>query len=113
MFRPNQVASLEQVIGRDVHSRETFGAAREISVAVVRLITSAQKTTVRADSSASRGSAEETVVQGIMLVDKAVAMNRGDRLTFNGIQYRIFSIHPRYTVAGALDHFQIELEIRP
>lgn len=109
MFRPNQKAMHSQVISRDLHARETFGTPVPIDIAVISLETSAKKTTVRADSSASRGSAEETIVDGKILISPQLAVLRGDRVTILGTDYYVAMIHPRFDVWGSLDHKEIDL----
>jgi hypothetical protein len=113
MFRPNQIAQHLKRTGRDLHARETFAPAAPIQIALVKLEVALQRTTVRADSSASRGAAEETVTKGKILVDKRHHLQRNDRVIFNGETFRVIMIHPRYSVWGQLDHFEVDLQMAP
>lgn len=113
MFRPNQIAMFLARRGRDLHSREVFDVPREIAVALVKLEQVLERTTVRADSSASRGAAEEIVVKGTLLVDPAVKIRKDDRIEFAGTTYRVIMTHPRFTVFGTLDHTEIGVQAVP
>lgn len=111
MFRPNQKALLSKIIGRDLHAREIYSDKVSIEIAVVKLEMSAAKTTVRADSSASRGSAEETVVDGKIIVSPSLNIHRGDRVEIHSNSYSVAVIHPRFDVWGRLDHQEVDLQV--
>ncbi|MER9176317.1 hypothetical protein NKH72_22315 [Mesorhizobium sp. M0955] len=107
------MGQIERLIGRDVHARDIYAAAVALPHAVIALEDKDQKTTVRADSSASRGAAEETVVDGKILVPSTVSLSRRDRVTLSTGTYAIIATHPRYTVFGVLDHIECLLERMP
>lgn len=114
MFRPNSIGTLAKRVGRDIHSRPTYGPAAECPFAPVNLSLSTEKTTVRADSSASRGAAEETISpHGKILVPQTVSIAAGDRFSFAGENYLVVAIHPRHAVTGALDHFECAISVLP
>lgn len=113
MFRPNQTALWSKQIGRDIHSREIFDEPRSIPIAVVELQRKVARTTVRADSSASRGAAEETVAVTKILIDKMVEVSRDDRIELRGDLFRVVVTHPRFSVWGELDHFEVDLQAAP
>lgn len=114
MFEPNNVGLLYRVIGRDVHSRPTYAPAVECPFAPVNMQTGAQKTSVRADSSASRGAGDElAVMRGKILVVRYVAIDIGDKFEFEGVNYRVSRKHIRRAVAGAIDHIECDLELIP
>lgn len=108
MFRPNQVAQIKRTLGRDFHSRPTFSPAEDIEIAIVKLERSDVVTTVRADSSASRGAAEELITKGKILTKHEVS--RGDVLIMAGGEYKIVMKHSRFTVTGVLDHLECDVE---
>lgn len=107
MFRPNQRARYLARIGRDRHAREVYAEPVEIGVGIVSLGSAIQKTTVRSDSSGSRGAAEETATTGVFLVASTVTARRDDMIEFMGESYRILRAEPRFTSWGKLDHFEI------
>lgn len=114
MFNPNSKCLLRRFSGRDKYAQETFAAAEPIGYSPVRLQGQVEKSSVRADSSASRGQAEIQTGTYKILVDKSVAGLRiDDRLEIDGAAFRIASIHPRYRVMGGLDHFEVDLEPTP
>lgn len=114
MFEPNSVGRLFRVIGRDVHSRPTYSAGIECPFAPVNLEVGAQKTSVRADSSASRGAADELAATlAKILIVQYVSVTIGDKFSFEGINYRIARKHIRRSVAGVIDHIECQLEVIP
>lgn len=111
MFSPNQTGMLYRQAARDVHGRVAFGAAYDCPFAVVNMLVSGQKTSVRADSSASRGAADEIAAQRAKILLPAYADPViGDKFNFR-LDFRIISVHPRYSVSGALDHWECDLEV--
>jgi hypothetical protein len=78
---------------------------------VVKLPLTSQKTPVRADSSASRGAADEDVIQGILLFKPAVAIAMGDRIQISGMELRVASLQPRWNVLGRHDHDEVGVEV--
>lgn len=114
MFEPNSVGMLYRATGFDVHSRPTYSAAVECPFAPVNMEIGAQKTSVRADSSASRGAAdEEAVMRGKILVVRYVAIEIGDKFVFEDVNYRVSRKHIRRSVAGIIDHIECDLELIP
>lgn len=113
MFRPNSKGMLYRKTGRDVHGHPAYGAGVECPFAPVNLNIKALKTTVRADSSASRGSADETVSVARILIVPFVVPNRGDRFDFDDMSFEIVSTHGRRSVSGELDHYECDLQVLP
>lgn len=114
MFEPNSTGKLRTRTGRDVHGRGAYGAERDCPFAPVNLAVGAQKTSVRVDSSASRGAADETVaVRAKILVPTYVSLKIGDLFIFDGVTYEIAATHGRRSVMGALDHYEVDMELFP
>lgn len=114
MFEPNLTGKLRSRTGRDVHGRPTLAAERDCPFAAVNLAYGSQKTTVRADSSASRGAADETAaVRAKILVPEYVTINIGDRFTYSGVHYEVANLHHRHSVLGPVDHIEVDLELSP
>ncbi len=111
MFSPNLTGTLQKMTGRDIHGRHQLGPSLPCPFGAISLKVSAKTTTVRADSSASRGSASETVTErGRILVPAFISVQNGDIFTYQGNKYEIVSLHQRYSVTGALDHWECDLE---
>ncbi|MBA8881725.1 hypothetical protein [Phyllobacterium myrsinacearum] len=110
MYRPNQTVKWSKRIGRDVYNRTSFAKAIDIGCAIVTLQRSSQQTTVRADSSGSRGAADEVVAKTKILVGATARISRGDLFLINDENYTVINLHPRFTVHGKHDHTEIDLE---
>lgn len=112
MFRPNITAQLIRKGGaRDIFGQPSFGAPAPLRCAVVRLSTDMVPSTVRADSSASRGAAEETTAQAVILVPAATAIAVGDVIEVMGERVEVTGRHPRINTRGTLDHLEIRGKI--
>jgi len=114
VFKPNLTGTLQTVKARDVHGRPTWGEATPCAFAIVNLDVGALKTSVRADSSASRGSADETAaMNAVILMPAHTQIKIGDLFGFEDAKFLIKNIHPRRSVTGKLDHLQVALELQP
>ena len=108
MFRPNLTCTIVSASGRtDVYGQPITSTRFKERCAVVKLITKNQKTAVRADSSASRGSARETVADSLILLESSTHAEIDDLIEIAGQTLRVMSKHPRFSVAGNLDHYEI------
>jgi hypothetical protein len=96
--------------GSDVYGQPVQTKVRGEKVAPVRLEFSNQHTTVRTDSAASHGHAQETVADVVLLAVAATQIALDDMLVVLGHKVRVVKVHPRFTVAGKLDHNQIHCE---
>jgi hypothetical protein len=112
MFRPNQVCYVTVASGRtDVYGQPLAATKVREQCAVVRLLTTNMKSAVRADSSASRGNAKELVTDSLILLAATTAADIDDLIEVGGVKLRILSKHPRYSVGGALDHYEITASV--
>ena len=112
MFEPNLMGRLLRRTGRDVHSRPTYTAPSDCPFGAVNLDVGAQKTSVRADSSASRGAADEiATMRAKILVPSWIAIAIGDRFEFDGMAFQISTRHTRRSVMGTIDHIECDMEI--
>lgn len=113
-FTPNLIGRLYRPEGNDIHGRPRFGAPTDCQFAVVNAKRQTEKTSVRADSSASRGSADEiTTGLGRILIARHHTVEIGDLFEFDGDSYDIVSKHARRSVFGEVDHYECDLEVRP
>jgi hypothetical protein len=99
-------ATLRKQEGYDLYGQAKLGVALVEYVGVVKLEQSAQHTTVRADSSATRGFADEFVTSNKFLLARTTKVSIDDQLTLMGIAIRIKTLTPRFDVWGSLDHFE-------
>lgn len=114
MFRPNLIGTIQYQTGFDVHSRPILGAELPCPFAKVNMNTSTTKTTVRADSSASRGAADQFETRlGRILIVKLIEPQIEDVFGYQGNFYRISGVHIRNSVLGGIDHYDCEIESLP
>jgi len=114
MFEPNCLGTLKPLVGRDVHSRPTYGPAVDCPFGPVNLDVGALKTNVRADSSASRGAADETeAIRAKILVASYIDVKVGDRFEFDGLIFMITTKHTRRSVMGNVDHYECDMDLLP
>lgn len=111
MFIPNRSCILRKKMKEyDAYGQARFSQPVSIRFALVRFDTKVEDTTVRADSSATRGNVKEAQSSGRILIDKRHKPATGDLVTFNDRVFRIKEVEPRYNVLGALDHYECDLE---
>lgn len=113
MFLPNTFGHLSSREGRNRYAEPVFGEPKRVECAVVRLREGIKATSVRADSSASRGSAEEIVTDAKILFPQTVDAKIGDRFTIAGISLEIVSREIRIDVFGRVDHLECEMMVLP
>ena len=100
-----------KVGGVDLYGQELPGDSFKSKCAIVKLNTSSIKTSVRADSSASRGNAREVTHDARLLFSPKINLEIGDKVQINRVDLKVLGIFPRYTIAGALDHLQVDAEL--
>lgn len=108
MFRPNINCRIQLASGKnDVRGQPIPGRLVTERCAIVRLVVSNQKSSVRADSSASRGNALEMEADSKLLLQSITQAKIDDIIIVDGYKLRIMSMEPRHDVSGRLDHFEI------
>jgi hypothetical protein len=75
--------------------------------AIIRLQVENEKSSVRADTSASRGNARELVAETKFLLTKNTVAAIDDVLIFENQSFLIASKFPRHDLQGVLDHFEV------
>lgn len=101
----------------DGHGRPIHSSIRKKTLcAIIRLQDTIDKTTVRADSSASRGRAEEELASGRLLLKPNEDIATGDLIEVEikgapNITLEIKSIFRRIDVGGQVHHIDVEGEI--
>ena len=98
--------------GRPIHSTRS----QKSRCAIVWLYGAEDKTTVRADSSASRGRAEETLADARLLFLPTTDINLGDVVEVqvkggSNVKVEVKRIFRRPDVAGVIHHIDVEGEI--
>ncbi len=109
MFRPNVNCTLRRLLdGYDVYGRAQLGQPVPMKCGVVKLRDKRQQTTVRADSSGSRGFGEEQVVDVKLLLPKSSEVKAGDVIAVAGMSLEVAVVHQRFAMSGRLDHYEVE-----
>ncbi len=107
MFRPNTFCYISQRSGFDDWGRETYSSRRRVPCSLVRLKMTKESSSVRADSSASRGRGREISSDSIILLPPTLAVGIGDRVEFLGFQLEVESLTPRLDIMGRHDHNEV------
>lgn len=108
MFRPNISALLHKKLDRrTAFGKEMFFPPVPITLAIVSLGTVVTESSVRADSAASRGSAEITQLQAKLLLPAHAVVKKGDVVEVQGHLVEIAGVAPRNNVVGKLDHWEV------
>ena len=109
MFVPNNTCSLYgATTTMDIRGERTYLPVRlGVPCAVISFNLKIDKTSVRADSSGSRGRAEEDQGDAMLLFPPSVEIYRNDIVACDGQILEAVSIMPRRSVLGMLDHYEI------
>jgi hypothetical protein len=114
MFLPNGSCTLRRKAGRDKFGQAKLSDPVTISYAPVDMNMTVEKTSVRSDSSATRGQAEQLVsANAKILVPAKTVVGAGDQLEIDGENYRVSGRHARKNVFGNVDHIELLLEVFP
>lgn len=108
MFRPNLQCKIQLASGKnDVRGQPIPGKLVNERCAIVKLIITNEKSSVRADSSASRGNAQEMEARSVILLPSSTQAQIDDIIIVSGYQLRINGMQPRFDVSGRLDHYEV------
>jgi len=107
MFRPNKTCVISVSSGKtDVYGQPLPARRVREQCAVVKLDIVSAQTTVRADSSASRGNARELTADAVILLTKYTIAAINDIIEIGDAKLRIVSKHPRFNISGDVDHIE-------
>ena len=108
MYIPNNKLVLRLSSGKnDAYGQPTPGRRVTERCCFVKMDVSDEKTSVRADSSASRGNAHEKTIDAMFLLGPKTQANMHDIIEFEGVKIKIMSKSPRYDLNGRLDHHEV------
>jgi len=108
MLRPHTPCKVTPSRGFDLYGQRSSGVPFSTKCAVVKIQVRDDKTAVRADSSASRGYANEETIDARLLFLPHVKVDKGDKLTLLGVDLRVIEVMPRHDLHGILDHNQVD-----
>lgn len=108
MFRPNQTCRIQLASGKsDVHGQALPARFVSERCSIVKLVISNEKSSVRADSSASRGNAMEFEAASVILLPAATQAKIDDIIAVTGVKLRIMALHQRFDATGRHDHTEV------
>lgn len=109
MFRPNTHCLLfVRSDTQDLYGSYTFDDPITVPCTVVAMDLKVTKTSVRADSSASRGRAEEEIGTARILFKADATIKEGDQVQMDGNTLDCTRIFQRHDVLGKIDHLQVD-----
>jgi len=109
MLNPTVSCTIERLSKTDLYGKEKLADPVALMCAVVRLSNASEKTSVRADSSASRGTASEITRDCRLLFLPSTSMKFGDKLNIAGMELKVAEIQTRFDMRGKPDHLQVDL----
>jgi hypothetical protein len=113
MFIPNNYGQLSRKLGANIYGERTFQAPVTVPCAIVDNTDQLKKTPVRADSSASRGAAEEDVSVAKILFPANIAIAKDDTFAITDLKLRVTMVQKRFSVFGVLDHLEVDFDAAP
>lgn len=107
-LRPTVPCTVRPSVGVDMYGKELLGEAFPAKCAIVRLVDASERTSVRTDSSASRGRAREIQSDARLLFPPGSTVKIDDQVELLGSTLKITSVFPRYDVQGRFHHYQVD-----
>lgn len=111
MISFNVLCKIKALNGHDLYAKRQYVDRQSERVAVVKLGTTRQHSTVRADSSATNAFAEEFVADAKLLFKPTTVVKVDDVVEVAGVLLRVKSKFPRIDVWGKLDHYEVKADI--
>lgn len=108
MFKPNAWCFITRASGEtDVYGMPIGSVRIKEPCTPLKIEGKVERSSVRADTSASRGNARELQVLAKFLLPPTTGARIDDLLEWQGDTLRISGKMPRYNLQGALDHYEI------
>jgi hypothetical protein len=107
LFRPNLDCVVRRKASTNVYGEETLSDPVTVRCAVIQLKIITEKSSVRADSSASRGAAREYIGEAKLLFLPDDAPGTDDRIDVSGFKLHVIGSFPRHSLDGVLDHVEV------
>lgn len=112
MFIPNTTADVyRRIVGDlDLFGRESFAPKETLPCGVVTYDVKVLKSSVRADTSASRGQAEQEEGIARFLFLPQSNLKQGDVIKKDGMSFEVIEVHIRRNVLGKIDHHEVDMK---
>ncbi|WP_323016474.1 hypothetical protein [Castellaniella sp.] len=98
-------------IGFDLYANPMYGKPAHSRCAILKLEKTSKDTTVRADSSATRGHAQEVLSDAWLLVPHNMQVGLGDKLELKGFTLKVTGFRARFGAFGDHDHNEVMADI--
>lgn len=107
---PCQISWL--LLEKDDYGNSKHSYPVTVYCSVVKLSDESKSTSVRADSSASRGNAKEILSDARLLFKPNIPIKIGDRVEIHGFKLEVSSIRARFEASqNKIDHWQVDLQV--
>lgn len=111
MFRPNLICQIARCVSFTPSGKRLYGTPTHARCAIVTLQDMTPPTSVRTDSSASKGAARDETINARLLLPASTSVLAGDRISVLNYDLSVQTVFPRHNVFGRLDHYQVDCEI--
>lgn len=109
LFQPNLTCQIRRLSATNVYGEEELGQPVTAQCAIVKLRRFVETSSVRADSSASRGTAREIQIEGKLLFPYATVIAENDQVEVSGLKVRVIGVFLRHDLRGKPDHLEVEV----
>lgn len=109
MFKPNQQCRVYDPPTTNAYGQKianTIGS-RLAKCSVVKLNRSVEKSSVRTDTSATRGAADETVADCKVLMSPLESIGLDFLVEIFGVRFRVSSVNPQFDTRGRIHHIEV------
>lgn len=105
LFNPNATCVIIKNEGYNAYGEQIFAKEGVTeNCAVLNAKRSVKKSSVRADSSASRGNAQEVIADFWLILEQDTVAEIDDLIEIHGTRVKIVDMIPRYGLDGHHDH---------
>lgn len=104
LFNPNQRCVIVKMGKMDIYGQRHIDKRISEKCAILQSKKSTTKSSVRADSSASRGNAQEITADYSFVLERTTVAEINDLIEFNSLRLKIVGLHPRFSIRGEHDH---------
>lgn len=109
MFKPNLYCVIHLSSGAsDAYGQPLPSKKVKERCSIIEMNINVEKTSVRADSSASRGSGLEKTVKAVILLESTTKAKLNDVIEIQGNMLRIIGMEPKTSLQGKTDHYRIQ-----
>ncbi|GAA0353338.1 hypothetical protein L9H26_18750 [Morganella psychrotolerans] len=95
----------------NMYGEPALSFAGKSPVGFVRFIESYDKSSVRADSSASRGKADIDLFDAVIIFPKTANLKIDDVLLIEGVKLEVKRVHNRFGLRGKPGHYEVGADL--